>query len=313
MNLSSIKNFQTIIKKYISPSRINKKSVEPILTPAEHLIQMCFERSPLADVFQKQNYSQSLSGLKNYIEKRDIKDRFVSSTNPINTKTYSLMSPEDILAIRAQLEPDLIANAEYLVSISKIIKTLFDKTFGENQYTFVSIGRSLSAFAKCLEFMGVKTKQIPLSGCRGYTTNINKTVNEMIEQEGFKEYKEFLEKILQRNNNHQYVISDYAHTGKTLEVFKALLNHPKVNLGSKNDVYVGINTCLENHIAFNKEFLHDIQEFNVRLKSQQYDQYAEVKYLNFKELEKFNSALEPENLPLNRLMKFCLLDILKTY
>lgn len=300
-------NIQAI--NFIPRNRLNYNC-----SPNQNSSRIAFKGTPLTDVFQKRNYLQLFSSIKNDVPKSYLANCFLRA-NAINEEVYAKISPEELLAVRAQLKPDLIHDAEFFVTVSKIVKGAFDEKYGENQYTFVSIGRSLSAMANCLNFLGIETKHVPLSGCNGTARDVNKTVNTMIEQSGFEKYKNFLEKTLPRNANKRYIFADYASTGKTLEVFEALLNHPKVGLGSKSNRYVGVNNLLEGFINYEDyQYIYRnnvIASFNDELYRQHFDKYSEVKSLNFEELKYLDSALKPENLRENKLIKFCMLDILK--
>lgn len=312
MKTSFFKNITTNIKNLFQ-SRISfTDPIEPVLLGDLNLKKISLERSPLSEVFHKRNYLEILSETKNNNRKEAIAANFLCS-NPINKETYSKLSSEELLAIRAQLTSDLVDDAETLIDTAKIIKKLFDINYGENNYTFISIGRSLSALAKCLDFMGVETKQIPLSACCGYTQNEHEIVDNMTNQYGFQKYKNFLETTLQEGTNKKHIFCDYANTGKTLKVFELLLNDPKVKLSTPNDTFIGINTALYNiNNDNNKKFLASIKKFTRKLHRQDFDKYAEVKYLPYKVLEEFESALQPECIQLNSLLKFSMLDILKT-
>lgn len=312
MKLSAIKNLRTTIKNIFQNCK-NRNSVKPFLLQDIDLKKVALEKIYQEDVFQKQNYLKVLS---DEVENNDHKKTMAAiylNAKPMNKETYAKISSEGLQTIRSMLSPYMIEEAEILVTISKIIKMLFDNKYGESQYTFVSIGRSLSALANCLRFMGVETKQIPLSGCGGRARKVKDTVNTIINQEGFKQYKEFLEKTLKPEENKKRVFCDYADTGKTLKIFNALLNHSKVKLGTKSDDYVKINEFLTETLKNeNIEYLQIVQRFNKMLKVQRFDEYAEVKVLGFRNLKKLYSVLNPPDVIQNKLMRFCILDLFKT-
>lgn len=167
--------------------------------------------------------------------------------------------------------------------------------------------------AKCLEFLGWETKQIPFSGCSTDLLSTKKIVREIVTQPGFEKYKVFLEDTLKPEVNKTYIYGIFAYTGKTLEVFKALLNHPKVQLGSKTDRFVGINSkFLKNNIDNNsKEFQEFVRYFHSMLDPRNFHPYSEVRFFPFyKKLENLDQALTPEKTIQNKLMKFCMLDII---
>ncbi|MBD5403350.1 hypothetical protein HDR58_11220 [bacterium] len=308
MKISVIKNF---INKYIFSNRKNIDSTASLLLQDIDFRKVSLEDVPLADIFQNQNYSQMVSGIKNDLFKREFALSFLN-TNPMNEKTYAKLSLVKLQAIRAQMDSEFIRDAEVLVSASKILKEVFDMRYGENKYVFVSIGRSLSAAANCLGFLGVDARQVPLSGCRGSLKDIDKIVNTMLEHVGFKDYKSFLCETLPKNSNRRYLFCDFMNSGATLSVFKTLLNHPKVHLGSKRDQYIGINNkYLCNNIdCDSEEYKSVVMDFYHRLLGQGFDVYADVNYYHYASLNPPDTGLKPRCPQQNKLMRFCMLDIL---
>lgn len=300
MKIAAIKNnFKAFISKHVLQSRTNPSSLNPLKAEVLQLSKIPLERTPKTDIFQKQKSLQQPINTTSW---------FLDPI-PFNEEKYANLSDNELLKIRANLSSDLINDTKALVSSSKIIKTLFDKKFGEGMYTFVSVGRSLSAMAKCLEVMGVETKQIPFSGCG--KEKIKNIVNTMVEENGFENYKNFLEKNLEKKENHKYIFCDYIYTGRSLKAFKTFLKHPDVDLHSRKSEYIGINKFLSKKGTKNKEDIKTIKIFNNLLYEQRLDKYAEIKSLNFSELENLNTSLEPTWRAENNLIRFCTLDMLK--
>lgn len=165
MKILDIKNLKTNIKSIFQNCK-RRGSAKPVLLQEIDLKNVALERIYQEDVFQKQTYSQVVSAVENDDHKQVLATLFLNA-KPMNKETYAKISPDGLQTLRSLLTPYMVEDAETLVTISKIIKVLFDNKYGENQYTFVSIGRSLSALANCLGFMGVETKHIPLSSCGG--------------------------------------------------------------------------------------------------------------------------------------------------
>lgn len=301
--LSFFKNLVSSNKKTTAASNFTK-------TFLAHIEKPSLEFSPATDVFQKQGYPAIIANTRNNLKKVQIANKVLYG-NPINATTYETLTPQQIDAVRAQLDIYIVNDAKHLVEVGKIVKQIFDKNYGEGQYTFVSIGRSLSALAKCMGHLGVETKHIPLSGCGGYKKP-NETVDKMLRQDGFKNYKEFLEISLPKDNDKMYIFGDFSDIGTTLKTFKTLLNHPNVNLGRQNDKYIALNEVLNDYAKYEPKTKTLVTRFNEDLYWQNFDNYSEVRSLNYKELNKLPLSLKPTANKLNKLLNFCIIDMLKT-
>lgn len=304
MEISAVKNLKNTIEKYISPAYTKFSSFKSILSGI-NLKGILLERNPQCDVLQKQNYSQLLAGIKNDSQKTLLAQSFLDS-NPMNKEVYAKLSPEELVSLRAQLEPDLVENAKVLTDTSKIVKKLFDKKYGKNQYTFVSIGRSLSALANSLEFMGVETKHIPFSVSGPLEKD--EIVDYIINNKDLDIYKNFLEEYLKQNPKKRNLFCDFAVSGETIDIFKNVLTHKDVQIASKKDKFIKLNEFLDKKAGSKEEFKNIVSKFINKLYYECFDDYAEISSLYFGSIGQINSALKPTNSKQNKLMKFCMLD-----
>lgn len=131
--------------------------------------------------------------------------------------------------------------ADENIQIALKVKEKLDKYHGENQYIFCCIGTSPAPLARTLEFMGVETKYIPISGLRPYYES---DIKEMFGDK-FPPYQKFLDEqglsaSEVKNSNKQYLFYDYLYTGKSLDVFKRMMKE-HFGLDSKNVSYSSVD------------------------------------------------------------------------
>ena len=113
------------------------------------------------------------------------------------------------------------------------IKSELDIKFGENNYVFIAIGRSLSSIAELMEHLGVNVKIIPLSELR-------KIDLIDIPQKDLMIYKKFLAEIgiskteLNKNKDKTYILADYTHYGRSLEKAEKMLKMDKMLGNAEN-------------------------------------------------------------------------------
>lgn len=104
------------------------------------------------------------------------------------------------------------------------VKRDLDKTYGEGRYVFVSLGTSPAGVGRVLEFMGVETKYLPISGLSACYDNdfyrhfYKDTGNyiKFLDEQGISQ-----EKI--DNDDRYYLFFDYTRTGCSLDVFKTMM------------------------------------------------------------------------------------------
>lgn len=130
-------------------------------------------------------------------------------------------------------------DADENIQVGLKVKEKLDKYHGENGYVFVSIGTSPAPLARVLEFMGVETKYLPITGLRPYFEDDK--YKQFIGK--FSNYQEFLneqglgsEQV--KNSDKKFLFYDYTFSGQSLDVFKRMmkenfgLNLPNVRFSS---------------------------------------------------------------------------------
>lgn len=151
----------------------------------------------------------------------------LSKLNKFNWAEYNALSNEEIQLLRTEVNKigkiflSDIKNHHYA---AESIKQAFDKEYGVGNYVVVAIGRSLSSVAKLLSLkIGEDSvKNIPLSGLSRFSTKDNRPFEKFATDEEKQNYKDYLESVgLSRenieNSGKQYIILDYAYTGRSLK------------------------------------------------------------------------------------------------
>ena len=130
-------------------------------------------------------------------------------------------------------------DADENIQVGLKVKEKLDKYHGENGYVFVSIGTSPAPIARVLEFMGVETKYLPITGLRPYYEDDK--YKQFIGK--FENYQKFLnEQGLSadrvKKSDKEFLFYDYTYSGQSLHVFKQMmkeyfgLNLPNVHFSS---------------------------------------------------------------------------------
>lgn len=298
MKIPIISTIKTGLKQYV-------KTIDYRLRPNRN-----FELSENFDTFSRRKYPDFIynvtaSPIK--MKTRIYGEQLLDSVSEVTPEFYKSLSPKKLKAIRVGTAVNIANRAAIIENIAQIIKNIFDNRFGKDSYVFISVGRSLSATAKCLEFMGVETRQLPFSGV--HNSKIV-DVDKIISQRGFNKYVDFLYEQGLDNKSKKHIFCDYCFSGETLRTFKEIIEAPEVGLKSKNNIFININKALhcveEKHPRFSKP----IEEFLSYLNGQFFDNVANIGRLSIRHLSNVKSALTPEVPEYTKLLNFSLLDIL---
>lgn len=149
--------------------------------------------------------------------------KILSRTRKFDIDSYnSLSKTERSVLMATSKEAENAANASLKIGID--VKKDLDRKYGEGNYVFVSIGTSPSGVARVLEFMGVETKYLPISGLSNFWENDSYKDFSLL----FPKYKEFLceqgiskEKI--ESSDKTYLFFDYTRTGRSLNIFENIM------------------------------------------------------------------------------------------
>ncbi len=159
-------------------------------------------------------------------------EKFIQRAANFVLRKYKKFTPQDFKSLN-KVERGILerASSEYyddayvaVVDASKLMKKYFDTKYGSDGYVFVSIGRSLEAFANAMGYMGVQSKVLPISGLHGYSGGYRK----IISQEGFSNYSDYMKQIgidaqVIKESGKKYIFSDYSYYGDTMRVVKDIL------------------------------------------------------------------------------------------
>lgn len=136
--------------------------------------------------------------------------------------------------------------ADNCVTSAKYIQEHYDKAYGKGNWEYVSIGRSCSKIADCLEELGTKAYTIPISGL----TNDIQNGAEIATKEGFNDFKSFIyslglnpEEVAKSNKT--YVFQDFSDSGATMLKFEEFIKSPQMGLNKDNVVFESINSVID--------------------------------------------------------------------
>lgn len=159
-------------------------------------------------------------------------ESILSRTHKFTIADYkSLTKLEKSILRRSSEEAKQAAKDSIQVGLK--LKEKLDNRYGENSYVFCSIGTSPSGVARVMEFSGVETKYLPISGLRYFH---HEEVFRKFDKK-FPTYKQFLEEqgiskdSIEKSGKH-FLFYDYTMTGESLRVFRRILEE-RLGIDSK--------------------------------------------------------------------------------
>jgi hypothetical protein len=172
---------------------------------------------------------------------------------------YQALSKKEIEEIKTRFcSDDAKKIAKRDVKLAIDIKKHLDKEYGDGNYIFECIGTSPSTIARVLEFMGIETHYIPISGFRAYDDErIKRTIN--TNTEGKSTYSNFLKsqgisKEQIENSDKVHLFYDYTATGNSLRVFKDVLKECfDIPIENENVKFKSFNGTLANIFYYPKD------------------------------------------------------------
>lgn len=184
--------------------------------------------SPVKDVYNKfvlpkytADVFERTIPATNYIS--DFVPYYYFKEQEINSETISKLSEAQIQQLLKLANKKVEAELPQKVTrFCNLIKDGLDNKFGENNYVFVSIGQSPAVLAEILKLKGIETTICPVSGL----SKCN--MPDILKNPELHKYFEYLEEIglspnKIKNNNKQYVFTDYCLSGKSLSNFEKML------------------------------------------------------------------------------------------
>ena len=191
-----------------------------------------------ADNVCKSQFVSPLSfGLKEDVFERNPLNKFKNFT----IEEYKSLSKEEIAKINEDIEVNGCRNYDYDLNMHKLMsscmKSYLDKKYGKNNYTVVTLGRSVSSLGKALGYKigedNVKVLPMTSAGrfCLTEETNENvKSFTDYLDSIGLS--KEDIEK-----SGKEIVLVDYSYTGRSLLGARKLLHRDDI-WGKDKDIHI---------------------------------------------------------------------------
>lgn len=180
-------------------------------------------------------------------------EQILSQKRKFGIDDYEKLSSEEKILITETSEKHIKNAAASSVRIAQILKNNLDKTYGEDNYVFCSIGTSPAGIARVFEFMGVETKYLPISGIKydkdfdiDNLNNPDFRVKHNIKLNNYSEYIESLGLTNESMNESgkKYLFFDYTSTGSTLNGFERMVKEV-FGVNNQNMKFISINKYLD--------------------------------------------------------------------
>lgn len=197
---------------------------------------------------------------------------------------------------------------EYVQDTMTLFKNL-NKKLNEkfpDGYTFVSIGRSPSLFAKMFNFIGQDAKICPISGLSFLGEDT--TPVRMLSSHKVQKYGEFLKKIglskeSVENAKTPFVFTDYTYKGTSLDNFEKILARDEIGIKGKNTTFLSLNFQLLDSSWYINHLVHKY------LLHQDLKAYTSTPVLNYSDMDVVEEVLKKYREHQNaKLMNFHLID-----
>lgn len=158
--------------------------------------------------------------------------RIFSRSKKFSINDYNSLSKLEKSILRSA-SSSIEKDAKKSLEMGLVVKSDLDKKYGKGNYVFVSIGTSPAGVGRVLEFMGVETKYLPISGLSAcyqddfYKTFYSETADyvKFLDEQGISQ-----EKIDKSGKN--YLFFDYTRTGRSLDAFRTMM---KENFGINSE------------------------------------------------------------------------------
>lgn len=146
------------------------------------------------------------------VQKDDLEGFDAKTRNDIVKRAKKLL---DITYLsNHRVEPEVFAKA------GVILKDYFDKTYGEDKYRIISLGTSPAVAAQAMDYLGVETKYVPVSGI--HEDNEAKITDEDVEYYLNKPNMDvilgYIESLGFKKDDKVNVVLDYTITRRTLDI-----------------------------------------------------------------------------------------------
>lgn len=161
-----------------------------------------------------------------------------------------------------------------------ILKKCFDSEYGENNYTFVSVGTSPAPVGRFFEFLGQDVKYIPVSN----VGDIGFPASELTEYQDYRQYSKFLDSvgltrkdILKSGKTH--IFCDYTSTGATLDAVRHFALNSRALPKNRVD-FKSLNRELMGYASNNPEVYSEVKNYVIDLYESNLSKYSGVPHLH---------------------------------
>ncbi len=233
-----------------------------------------------------------------YATEKEITKNVLSRLRKFSIKDYKSLDNNKIHALRTvcELEEKTKRASDDNIKMALTLKPYLDEKYGKDKYVFVSIGRSPAGIARVMEFMGVETKYLPISGLRSYPD----VYCALGAAKGLKEYGEFLKKQGISNDNisksdKQYLFFDYTYRGKSLKFFSQMIRN-YYGINHNNMHFLSIWDSLKDAAKDDTSLLRQISEYvTIYLTNSGIEPYGGIAELQVNKLFNINSCKKFES------------------
>lgn len=248
-----------------------------------------------------QSSIQSFEGSRNYIHiGRSYLDKIGEEVTP---KTVEELPTLSKILLRFYTPKRVKELAQMNCYAAEKVKGYFDSVYGKDNYTLISIGRSVASIAETMKHMGADVRVIPLSG-------LGELLPIKIPDKAI--YKEYLDKIginkevINKNKDRKYILMDYVCTGESLENAEYFIKREILNSDPKNLIKVSVNQALGDEFNNKFAFLFSLSRFK---------EFSPVGKLSLLDLKRcfsqanFSTSVEGKSNMANYLRKIFLFNV----
>jgi len=298
----------TYNNKFLGPQKPgNAPAVSKYFTKDEVLIQNSAKIN-----FGKGLQENFSKNLLNFLSNAfNIKPNILNKSKTFGLEEYKALSQADKVALRKSHKLCPRGDIKDIMTLSDTIQYNLNKKF-PNGYTFVSIGRTPSIFAKLLEYQGLDTKICPISDLKDFSH-----IHSMLPPKYVAKYGEFLKKIGISKESVEvakkpFVFVDYTFHGTSLQNFEKILARDEIGIKGKNAVFLSLNEkLLEPTPKTDARSINLLDHYFLNIPQVKIKDYAPAPQVSCYKMHKVEKIIEKyKQTKQVKLMQFHLIDYL---
>lgn len=230
-----------------------------------------------------------------HTKKENIAQRIFAKKGKFDIESYKALSKDEKDAIREVSHTAVKIAAQENIEQGLKLKTYLDSFYGKGKYVFVCIGTSPSCIARVMEFAGVETKYLPISGLgRGISyENIKNKIQPADEYINFLHQQGLSNEEIEKSGK-SYLFFDYINSGRTMEFFEKLMKND-FGIDSPQIEYLSLSDEIQN--ANSRIFSKDTSEEYIRkyLELSYAEHFGGIPHLNYRNLSDINETIQTES------------------